>query len=134
MDDRNPVIDTTPNRSRNRGGGEPDRELLDEAIDTIRRHCEPIRIVLFGSGARGELRDDSDIDLLVVVVDEATRRERKGMAFDIREDIGYNPRADVALRTEAEIAQASTTLAGVLRTIAEEGVTIQPRRSRRSSA
>lgn len=42
------------------------RELLDPVV----RHFRPQRIILFGSHARGDAREDSDIDLLVVVDDD----------------------------------------------------------------
>ena len=53
-------VSATPDRSWNRGDGEPDPELLETAIAAVRKHCEATRIVLFGSGARGELTNHSD--------------------------------------------------------------------------
>jgi len=44
------------------------------------------RIVLFGSRARGEGRDDSDIDLLVEI-DGPTRADRRGLV-DLACDVG----------------------------------------------
>ena len=47
----------------------------DEAIAEITRRlvqvCQPLRIYLFGSAARGDDGPDSDVDFLVVVPDEA---------------------------------------------------------------
>jgi uncharacterized protein len=43
------------------------RDLLDPVID----HFKPQRVILFGSQARGEASRDSDIDLLVIVDDNA---------------------------------------------------------------
>ena len=116
-------VAATADKSWNRGDGEPDRELLEAAIGVVRKHCEPTRIVLFGSAARGELTNDSDIDLLVVVPD-APYEERRAKAFDIEEEIGYDPRADVLVATEGAVADAAGTLAGILRTAAEEGLTV----------
>ena len=39
---------------------------LPEAVERIRRFA-PVRIILFGSWARGTARPDSDLDLLVVL-------------------------------------------------------------------
>ena len=47
---------------------------IDLPIDKIREYCagQPIqRLSVFGSAARGELRPDSDIDLLVEYLPEA---------------------------------------------------------------
>jgi len=41
-------------------------EILEEIVGAIRSVSEPAAIVLFGSQARGEATEDSDIDLLVV--------------------------------------------------------------------
>jgi predicted nucleotidyltransferase len=43
------------------------RDLLEPVVE----HFKPQRVILFGSRARGEARRDSDIDLLVVVDDDA---------------------------------------------------------------
>jgi predicted nucleotidyltransferase len=51
-----------------------DDELLDELVRGIVDSARPLRIVLFGSAARGEPRRDSDIDVLVVVRDDVDCR------------------------------------------------------------
>jgi predicted nucleotidyltransferase len=47
----------------------------DEAIAEITRRlveaCQPVRVYLFGSEARGDAGPDSDLDFLVVVPDDA---------------------------------------------------------------
>ena len=42
---------------------------LEEAVERIVAGFDPLKIVLFGSLARGEYRGDSDVDLLVVIPD-----------------------------------------------------------------
>ena len=54
---------------------EPCAEILDELVRRIREVVEPLRIVLFGSAARGEMGPDSDLDVLVVVPDGTHRRK-----------------------------------------------------------
>ena len=49
-----------------RGSGTVDADILERLIDTVVRTADPERVILFGSAARGELTDDSDIDILVV--------------------------------------------------------------------
>ena len=41
-------------------------ELLKKMVDAIVQEVEPEQIYLFGSQARGEAREDSDVDLMVV--------------------------------------------------------------------
>ncbi|MHB9026128.1 MAG: nucleotidyltransferase domain-containing protein [Armatimonadota bacterium] len=45
----------------------PTKEQLDELVRRIVEAVHPMRIILFGSAARGEMRRDSDIDVMVVV-------------------------------------------------------------------
>ena len=42
------------------------REELKKVLSHVIRFAEPIRIILFGSVARGIIRPDSDIDLLII--------------------------------------------------------------------
>jgi 6-phosphogluconolactonase len=42
-----------------------------ELLDRVVAHCHPQRVILLGSAARGEIGRGSDIDLLVVVDDDA---------------------------------------------------------------
>ena len=41
-------------------------KLLFEIVEAVRREARPVRIILFGSRARGEWNDRSDIDIAVV--------------------------------------------------------------------
>jgi hypothetical protein len=47
----------------------PDREVLDELVRRIVAAVQPLRIILFGSAARGEMGPNSDLDVLVVMPD-----------------------------------------------------------------
>ena len=49
---------------------------LRRMVDTIVSEVDPVRIVLFGSQARGNADDTSDVDLLIVV-DEPFRNGRE---------------------------------------------------------
>lgn len=46
---------------------QPDPLVLQQLIDTIVREVHPLRIILFGSAANGTMREDSDLDVMVVV-------------------------------------------------------------------
>src|SRR5262249_54553868 len=56
-----------PSRRRNMERRLVPRALLDPVVE----YFKPQRVILFGSRARGEATRDSDIDLLVVVDDDA---------------------------------------------------------------
>lgn len=46
--------------------GTPNREMLERVTRSIVDQIDPLRIILFGSAARGEMHAHSDIDLLVI--------------------------------------------------------------------
>ena len=59
---------------------QPDPAQLDELVRRIVDAVHPLRIILFGSAARGEMGPNSDVDVMVVVP-EGTPRRRTAMAL-----------------------------------------------------
>jgi uncharacterized protein len=55
---------------------------LDKLLDTIVPAMAAEAVYLFGSRARGEAREDSDYDLLVIVPDDFPRERLAPMATD----------------------------------------------------
>ncbi len=70
------------------------REWVPVAVDDIVRFCDPRRVILFGSLARGEEGSDSDIDLMVVL-DHLDLVERIPLKGDIRQAISVRAPIDV---------------------------------------
>ena len=65
-----------------------DREdAICEDTRRLTEYFQPERIYLFGSAARGEAGPDSDLDLMVLLSDEAPDRLLRASAgdFDVRE-------------------------------------------------
>ena len=53
--------------TRNAGGMSPVTDaLLDQMVQAIVAEVDPEQVILFGSRARGDAREDSDVDLVVV--------------------------------------------------------------------
>ena len=55
---------------------QPSARAIDELVTQVVRAVSPLKIILFGSAARGQAGPDSDIDLLVVMP-EGTHRRRQ---------------------------------------------------------
>ncbi len=67
------------------GGSVADRPVPSELLGSIVRYFNPRRVILFGSRARGDADENSDIDLLVLLdaVDWPTERAIINLAGDI---------------------------------------------------
>lgn len=93
--------------------------------DRIVREFDPIRVILFGSHARGEAGRDSDVDLLVVLpkVDDQRRA-----AVAIRRLLADLPVAkDIVVTTPEEIAARGDLVGTILRPALREGVVVYER-------
>jgi len=80
---------------------EPKQDILDELVRRIREVVEPLRIILFGSAARGEMGPDSDLDVLVVVPDGTHRREAMEKVY--MNLFGLGVAKDVVVATASDI-------------------------------
>jgi predicted nucleotidyltransferase len=95
------------------------RECLTEITDIVVNEFHPERIILFGSQARGDADERSDVDLLIVMPDEVDRRQT---AVAIRRAIADVPvAADVVVTTPGEIARRGDLVGTVLRPALREG-------------
>ena len=54
----------------------PSAERLDAAVSLIVERLAPDQIILFGSGARGQMAPSSDLDLLVIKGEDGIRSTR----------------------------------------------------------
>lgn len=79
----------------------------------------PLRIVLFGSAARGEMGPDSDIDVMVIMPDGTHRRHTAEMLH--RQFFGIPFGIDVIVTTPSDLEKYSHTAGLIYRTILEEG-------------
>ena len=71
--------------------------------DTILKEINPFQIVLFGSYATGMQNDNSDIDLMILLKEEITRKEKLNLLFKIEKrflNLDYD--IDIILKTFKE--------------------------------
>lgn len=88
-------------------------------VERIVAKFHPLRIVLFGSRARGTDTPDSDIDLLVVLQHVADKRRT---AVEIRRVLADMPVCkDIVVTTPDEIAQRGDVPGSVLRPALRDG-------------
>ena len=94
-------------------------QWIPEIVDRLVREFDPVKIVLFGSHARGDASEYSDLDLLVVLA-ELTPKRRE--VFAVRDAIGDVPLStDVVVTSPEEIARRGDLVGTVLRPALREG-------------
>jgi predicted nucleotidyltransferase len=99
---------------------------LSEAVDRIVRKFHPIRIILFGSWARGSAREDSDLDLLVVLPEVEHKRKA---AIQIGNSLSNLPIGkDIIVTTPEDIEKYGKTVGDILLPALEEGKVIYENR------
>jgi len=101
------------------------QDLLADMTGQIVRRFKPVRVILFGSQARGDAGLSSDVDLLVVLPDVTDRRQA---AVEIRRALGEFPVAkDILVTTPDEIRRRGNLVGTILRTALREGKVIYER-------
>ncbi len=97
----------------------PPDAILNDLVARICRVVDPVRIVLFGSSARGTAGPDSDLDVLVIVKDGLPRRK---IAMKIyRELVGLGLPVDLVVATDAVIRKYGSSQALVYEPALREG-------------
>jgi predicted nucleotidyltransferase len=100
-------------------------DVVQTMVERITKQFRPLRIVLFGSRARGHATASSDVDLLVVLPEVANKRHA---AVEIRRVLGDLPVCkDIVVTTPGEIASRGQVIGGVLRAALHEGKVVYER-------
>ena len=101
-------------------------ELIQSVADYIAAQFNPNRIILFGSHARGDARDDSDVYLFVEMERVMPRMEQERA---IRRSFAKRPFAmDIIVYTPEEIAKWSQAPYSLAATVLREGRVLYERR------
>jgi len=98
---------------------QPSQEQLDDLIERVIAAVHPLRILLFGSTARGEAGRFSDIDLLIIVPDGSHRRKTAQLVY--RHLLGFMIPVDVVVATPADLEKYKNSPGLIYRTALREG-------------
>lgn len=102
-----------------------EREQLEKIAATIVEKFNPVRVVVFGSHARGEAGEDSDLDLFVEMETENSPPDR---AVEVSAVFGLRPWSlDVVVYTPAEVKRLRTVRGTLLSIIETEGEVLYER-------
>ena len=101
---------------------------IEEIVHRLVRATDPVKIVLFGSRARGDNHADSDIDLLVLVNSSDKPPYRR--AQDAYAIVGpHSVALDLQVMTRAEFEARLPAVASLPAIVAREGRTLYAARS-----
>ena len=103
----------------------PDPKLVAQLVSDIVAAVDPLRVVLFGSAGRGTMRDDSDLDVLVVMPAGAHRRRTAQLLYRNIWDVPAP--ADIVVVTEDDLESWKDDPARVIRHALVDGETIYER-------
>lgn len=94
-------------------------EALERLVGRIVEAVHPLRVILFGSFARGDVRPGSDVDLLVVVPEGIHRR--KTAQYLYRELKGVGVPFDIVVATPGDLERHKDNIGLIYRAVLSEG-------------
>jgi len=94
-------------------------EQLNELVKRIVEAVHPLKIILFGSAARGEMGPDSDLDVLVVMPDGTHRRHTAKHIY--RTVRGIKVPYDVVVATSSDLVEHGDNVGLIYHTVLAEG-------------
>ncbi len=102
-----------------------DSEWIDKMARCVIERFDPLKLILFGSHARGDGGPDSDVDFLVVLPHVADKRLT---AIEIRRALaGFPVPKDVLVTSPQEIAARGDLVGSILRPALREGKVLYDR-------
>lgn len=93
--------------------------IIQEMVDRIVRDFDPVKVILFGSQARGEGNRDSDVDLLVVLDEIDDKMDAAVAIMGVLREVRVPN--DIIVTTPEEIARRGHIINTVLRWALRDG-------------
>lgn len=93
-------------------------KLVQGELEVIIRICQPRRVYLFGSASRGEMTEDSDLDILLVLPNGADMKAVKKAYYGRRRD--HNFPVDIIFMEESDF-ETKSRIGGVSMICRNEG-------------
>lgn len=97
-------------------------ETINDLLARVKQVVEPVKVIMFGSAARGLMAPDSDIDILVVVADGIHRRHTCQQIH--RRLNGFRLPVDVVVATVSDLEKDKENPGLIYRSILKEGKTV----------
>ena len=119
------VIQGMPQRRETSSAEHSGLAVIEAMVQRIVEQFGPDRVILFGSHARGDARPDSDVDLLVVMSVEGSKREKQ---IEIRIALhDFHIPNDVIVVTPEEVDRKRDVVGTIVRPALREGKVLYAR-------
>lgn len=84
-----------------------------------------VKLILFGSRATGNFKENSDWDFLIVLGINVTREEKKEIGHKIRKELAeiYIP-CDVIIKSQDELEKYKDVVGSVIRSAVKRGIVL----------
>jgi uncharacterized protein len=102
-----------------------DAEITEELAHRIIEAVDPLKIILFGSRARGDARPDSDFDILVIQESSKPRHRRSALLYTVLADLPME--VEIMVYTPQEVLQWSAVPEAFITTAVREGQVLYER-------
>lgn len=102
----------------------PTEADIQRIVELVVAEVQPLRVVLFGSAARKELHNGSDVDLMVVVpegIDTLRTAQRLHVAMFNLPDVAVRVSVDFVVTTPSRFEERRNSLGSVYREVARDG-------------
>lgn len=98
------------------------QEAINQITQIIKDECEPEKIILFGSCATGKHTPQSDIDIMILMPDELSRKEKLGLLFSLEKRfLRLKHSVDVILKSVKQFEEYNMFSGTVNYDVAKEG-------------
>ena len=97
-------------------------ESLDSLMKQVIQICDPLKIYLFGSHARGTNNENSDIDLLIVLSDDSDRKSTIKKLYNTINNIQIS--YDLLVVNDSVLEKHKKNIGLIYATILKEGKVI----------
>ncbi len=102
-------------------------QTINQLLTIILNKAHPDKVILFGSHARGDAREGSDVDLLIIANSDLPRFKRSRQLYRL-----FNPypfAMDLLVYTPAEVEEGLRTSVSFVSTVLREGRVLYERRA-----